>query len=43
MGSSSSCGRYGDRTPIRKGVGEQLMSSMLAGNTGTKVCCQVKG
>lgn len=43
MGSSSSCGRQGDSTPMRNGVGEQLMSSMLAGSTGTKVCCQVKG
>lgn len=43
MGSSSSSGRQGDSTPMRNGVGEQLMSSMLAGSTGTKVCCQVKG
>lgn len=43
MGSSSSSGRHGASTPMRKGVGEQLMSSMLAGSTGTKVCCQVKG
>lgn len=43
MGSSSSCGRQGASTPMRNGVGEQLMSSMLAGNTGTNVCCHVNG
>lgn len=43
MGSSSTSGRQGASTPIRNGVGEQLMSSMLAGNTGTNVCCQVNG
>lgn len=43
MGSSSTCGKHGARTPIRNGVGEQQTSSILAGNTGTKVCCQVNG
>lgn len=43
MGNSSSSGRQGTSTPMRKGVGEQLMSNMLAGNTGTNVCCHVNG
>lgn len=43
MGRSNSWGREESSTPIRKGVGEQQMSSMLAGSTGTNVCCQVKG
>lgn len=43
IGSSSSCGKQGASTPMRKGVGEQLTSSMLAGSTGMKVCCQVNG
>lgn len=43
MGSSSTWDRDGESAPMRKGVGEQLMSSMLAGSTGTKVCCQVNG
>lgn len=43
IGSSSSCGKQGASTPMRNGVGEQLTSSMLAGSTGMKVCCQVNG
>lgn len=43
IGSSSSSGKQGASTPMTNGVGEQLTSSMLAGSTGMKVCCQVKG
>lgn len=42
-GRSLSLGSELDRSPTRKGVGQQTMSTMEAGRTGMKVCCQEKG
>lgn len=42
-GKSLSLGKELDSSPTRKGVGQQTISSMDAGSTGMKVCCQEKG